>query len=88
MSVIRKWIYAIPVDKATQELILETLRVAVLVAASAFLAIVVEMVAGLPKTTVTLVLLGLGRAADKWLFEKQQLARKRGEEAPVGIVGF
>ena len=76
MRFVRTAVYRIPVDKATQELVLEVLRWVVFVAVSAVVTELLGFVTELDSTMTTAAFTVVLRASDRWLYEHRKQAPK------------
>ena len=83
MQVIRTIVYKIPVDKATQEVILEVLRWVVFIAVSAVVTALLELFAEIEPTTTTMALTIILRASDRWIYEHKK--QKPKVKSPMGL---
>lgn len=88
LNFIRTIVYKLPLDKATQELILEALRWAVFAAISAFVSALLDAVAKVEPTSTTMILTIVLRGVDKWLYAHQKDSDKKAvSNNPTGLLG-
>lgn len=83
---VRGAVYTLPIDKATQEVILEWLRWLFFVALSAIVTAVLEVLADVEPTTTVAVLTIALRSADKWIYNHRKEAPRPKNATTKGLI--
>lgn len=83
---VRGAVYALPIDKATQEVALEWMRWLFFVALSAIVTAVLEYLADVEPTTTVAVLTIALRSLDKWIYTRRKEAPRLKNETAKGLI--